>query len=141
MTTEQQDNNMRTEIAEIGSVPPPPSPLEKAKRRVLEVVTRGTGDWACCNPVPGVATWWGVRRYLGGAYSRELVREAVEALLAEGKLLEAWWQDHTARKPRHWLVLPSSLTHLPGVHKLRGRPELLQQYQAGQVKAVPARLG
>jgi len=105
----KQQGGDKDAIIEKGRVPKKPSAHEVLRRRVLEFVGKKGG----------VVRWWELRQNLGGVYSTEAVREVVDELIAEGKLLEAWFQPPTRHEPHHWLVLPQALDLLPGVHKIR----------------------
>jgi len=105
-------------VIEKGRVPEKPSSREVLRRRVLEFVERKR---------KGVVRWWELRQNLGGAYSTEVVRGVVDELIAQGELLEAWFQPPARHDPHHWLVLPHALDLLPGVHKIRGRRDVVER--------------
>jgi len=130
LTIQQQFTNSSLKIEDIGKVPLPPSYEEYTKKRIMEIVKRGTGGgWEYDEEIiPGIAKWSGIRYFLGGFYKTEAVREAVDSLLQEGKILEVWWHDGTRRKEaKHWVILPGLLDKLPGIHRIRGRQEIIPE--------------
>jgi len=55
---------------------------------------------------PGVCSFWELRQRLGGRVKRQAFVEAVQALLAEGRVIEVWLAMPDMRESPHCLLLP-----------------------------------
>ena len=128
LTRRQQFTN---KTLDLGNVPSRPSYYEHMKNRIMEIVKHGAGEgWNYdIDVIPRIAKWSGVRYYLGGFYKTDAVIAAVNDLLEEGKLLEVWWHDGSRRiEAKHWLILPECIEQLPGIHRIRGRFDLVPEH-------------
>jgi hypothetical protein len=128
----------RQEIVTVGAPPAPGSEGERLQGRILELVGRGVprlssgpdgrlgyhGEW--WHP-PGALPWWETRQRAGGRVGAEVFRAAVEALVADGRLLEVWLEPDGQRAPGHLLLLPGYSGALRrSAVMARGRPDVLR---------------
>lgn len=119
------------EIEDVGTVPGRPNLYEHLKNRIMEAVKDGSGTGYDHNTdvVPGIAAWAGLRHRLGGRYRTADVQTVIDDLLRQGAILEAWWHDGSRRiEPKHWILLPECIEQLPGIHRIRGRLDLVPEH-------------
>src|SRR5205823_4119120 len=95
-------------IVSVGAMPAPPTAVDHLKARILAIVAAGEPRFAHCSfhHAPGVMPWWDVRQRVGGKFARRDFVAAVEALLAEGRLIEAWLRPRGRATPSHVLIRP-----------------------------------
>jgi hypothetical protein len=109
-----------------GALPVIPGERERLKGRILRMLPARGYRWLNPEASGGVCNWAYIRQDLGGRVPAEEFRSLVEELLAEGRLVEVWLREETARKAPHLLALPESVPHLRRpVAVARGRAELL----------------
>lgn len=112
------------EIVTLGGLPQRPDPATNLRRRILEALRAG-GTWSQ-DGVPGARPWWALRQAVGGRVDAATFAQAVEDLMAEGKVVEVWLRVPDRREPPHLLLLPGSRVPLRyPVARARGRPEVL----------------
>ena len=131
MPLHRHDTGMSSKIEDLGTVPSRPNLYEHMVNRIMKIVRDGigSGDNYQYYIGPGIASWAGVRHRLGGRYKTDAVMAVIDDLLAEGKLLEVWWHDGSRRiEPKHWLILPECIEQLPGIHRVRGKLELVPEH-------------
>lgn len=117
-------SGVRQGIVTLGGPPQRPDPGAKLRQRILEALETG-GSWSQ-DGVPGARPWWAVRKAVGGRVNAVTFAQAVEELIAEGKVIEVWLSMPDRREPPHLLVLPSFRVVLRyPVARARGRPEVL----------------
>lgn len=80
-----------------------------------------------CRP-PGCRPYWIARQAVGGRVGATAFRQAVDALLAEGRLIEATLRPRGRRAAPHVLLLPGHAAALGGrrVASARGRRDILE---------------
>ena len=99
-------------IITIGEIPTPDDRMTWIRSRVLELLARGVprhpgddrgdGWWHR----PGALPWWEVRTRIGGRVVAAAFAEAVEGLIGDGLVIEAWLAAHGRQTPSHVLMLP-----------------------------------
>src|SRR5205823_3542415 len=98
------------------------------RQRIIEAIRvprfrRGSGEGSW-----GWRPWWSVRQAIGGRVRTEAFRRAVEELLAQGALVEAWLEARDQRARPHVLLLPGALGELDrAVCEVRGREDVLRR--------------
>jgi hypothetical protein len=125
----------RHPIQEIGFPPLARGRAGWLKDRILAVVAGGVpelryhlGDPIRWRRRPGALPWWEARQRIGGRVTPEEFRRAVDELLAEGRLVEAWLERPDMRDGSHLLVMPGRLEALPlAVARSRGRADVLER--------------
>ena len=105
--------------------------------RVIEAGIPRMGDFGKLmggNPVrtgwhhePGTCPWWELRQRLGGRVNAADFAEAIETLLAAGRIIEVWLAVPDRRTAPHCLILPGRSAGLRRpVARARGLPEILE---------------
>ena len=77
---------------------------------------------------PGSCAWWALRQRLGGRVTAAEFAEAIDALIAEGRLIEVWLAPPDRRQTPHCLLLPGRSDGLRHpVARARGRADVLSR--------------
>jgi hypothetical protein len=119
-------------IITIGEIPTPADSTTRLRARILELLARGVprsswddrgdGWWYR----PGALPWWEVRTRVGGRVAGVMFVEAVEGLIGDGLVIEAWLAARGRRTPSHVLLLPGHSDVLnSAVVRARGRAGVL----------------
>lgn len=120
-------------ISTLGSPPPARDRSAWLAGRILEVVAEGKPTYRyedrrvlVGRRGAGALPRWEVRQIVGGRVTAGEFAAAVEALLAEGELIEAWLMRPDRRDASHLLVLPGRHEEFPrAVACARGRADVL----------------
>ena len=77
---------------------------------------------------PGSCAWWALRQHLGGRVTAAEFADAIDALIAEGLLIEVWLAPPDRRQTPHCLLLPGRSEGLRHpVARARGRADVLSR--------------
>jgi hypothetical protein len=77
---------------------------------------------------PGSHAWWALRQRLGGRVTAAEFADAIDALIAEGLLIEVWLTPPARRQTPHCLLLPGRSDGLRHpVARARGRADVLSR--------------
>src|SRR3954466_7213593 len=77
---------------------------------------------------PGSHAWWALRQRLGGRVTAAEFVDAIDALIAEGLLIEVWLTPPPRRQTPHCLLLPGRSDGLRHpVARARGRADILSR--------------
>ena len=137
---------MGESIITIGEIPTPDDRRTWIRSRVLEILARGIprdpgddrgdGWWHR----PGALPWWEVRTRIGGRVAAAAFAAAVEGMIADGLVIEAWLAARGRQVPSHVLMLPGhSRTLKSPVVRARGHASVLAEEPWAEGLGRPAR--